>query len=72
MKPMAILMSLWLLSGIARADVIDPSQEACKGRSAGDACRGGGRCVQSTCGRIDYSGGQGPRSTSVPCLICRA
>ena len=65
---------LLLLAVAAAADVINPVEYACNGRGRGDSCRlegRSGRCVESTCGRIDYSGGQGPKSASVPCLLCK-
>jgi MYXO-CTERM domain-containing protein len=53
-----------------------PEQEACSGRSAGDACtlpnNQLGTCAASTCNRLDYSGGSPPKSIEEPCVICQA
>jgi hypothetical protein len=71
-----LLFVLLLAASSAFADVIGPDQEACQRRRAGEACRIDGRsgtCADSTCSRIDYSGGQGPRGTvQFPCLVCKA
>jgi hypothetical protein len=67
---------LLLAASFASADVIGPNEEACQKRRAGEACRVDGRagtCADSTCSRIDYSGGKGPRGTvQFPCLVCKA
>jgi len=71
MKRLALAGVLSLTIAALHADVIDPREDACRGRRAGDTCGGGGRCVQSTCGRNDYSGGVPPKSISVSCLLCQ-
>jgi hypothetical protein len=72
----SFLFVLLLAASSASADVIGPDQEACQRRRAGDACRidgRGGTCSDSTCSRIDYSGGNGPRGTvQFSCLVCKA
>jgi hypothetical protein len=67
----SILCVLLLAASPAAADVVNPAEFACRDRRAGDRCDGGGRCVPSTCTRIDYSGGQGPRSRREDCLLCQ-
>jgi hypothetical protein len=70
MKILTLAAVLSLAVAALHADVIDPREDACRGRRAGDTCGGGGRCVQSTCGRNDYSGGVPPKSIRVSCLLC--
>lgn len=52
-----------------------PEQEACAGRSVGDACtlpnRALGTCGQGTCNRLDYSQGSPPKAIEEPCVVCQ-
>ena len=52
-----------------------PEQEACAGRSVGDACtlpnRALGTCGQGTCNRLDYSQGSPPKAIEEPCVVCK-
>ena len=58
MRSLASLASLVLVASlctVARADAIDPAEEACG--EVGKACSVGGRdgaCVKDTCTRLDY------------------
>jgi hypothetical protein len=64
---------LLLLARPCAADVISPVEQECRNRAAGAACTVGdrtGTCVESTCSRLDYSGGVPPRSVSAPCRVC--
>lgn len=53
-----------------------PEQEACSGRSVGDACtlpnRALGTCGQGTCNRLDYSQGSPPKAIEEACVVCQA
>jgi MYXO-CTERM domain-containing protein len=52
-----------------------PEQEACAGRSVGDACtmpnRQLGTCGEGTCNRLDYSKGSPPQAIEEPCVVCQ-
>lgn len=45
------------------------------GRVSGDACtlpnNQAGACADSTCNRLDYSGGSPPKAIEEPCLVCK-
>ncbi|PRQ08240.1 hypothetical protein [Enhygromyxa salina] len=53
-----------------------PEEEACSGRSVGDACslpnRQLGTCKAGTCNRLDYSGGSPPKAIEAACVVCEA
>src|ERR1700722_21015467 len=81
-----LVAALTLTSGAAWADVIEPDEEACQGKSAGAACTVDdmvsgtpGTCTESTCTSAVYTcdGSTNPHggpcgSTTSPCLICEA
>jgi MYXO-CTERM domain-containing protein len=52
-----------------------PEEEACVGRSSGDACtlpnNQLGTCAAATCNRLDYSGGSPPKAIEESCIVCR-
>ncbi|WP_146661920.1 MYXO-CTERM sorting domain-containing protein [Enhygromyxa salina] len=52
-----------------------PEEEACAGRSVGDACslpnRQLGTCTAGTCNRLDYSGGSPPKAIEEACVVCQ-
>jgi len=52
-----------------------PEQEACEGRSSGDACsmpnNQMGICAAATCNRLDYSGGSPPKAIEEACIVCK-
>jgi MYXO-CTERM domain-containing protein len=52
-----------------------PEEEACGGRSIGDACslpnRQLGTCKAGTCNRLDYSGGSPPKAIEEACVVCQ-
>jgi MYXO-CTERM domain-containing protein len=53
-----------------------PEEEACTGRSSGDACtlpnKQLGTCAAATCNRLDYSGGSPPKAIEEACVVCKA
>jgi MYXO-CTERM domain-containing protein len=53
-----------------------PEEEACAGRSIGDACtlpnRQLGTCGQGTCNRLDYSQGSPPKAVEEACVVCQS
>lgn len=68
-----VVVSLWLLSSSARADLIDPAEEACG--KAGEACNVGGEegaCVAETCSRLDYGNmaDGAPGTMEYECVRC--
>lgn len=74
---MARLLALLLCaaSAVALADLVAPIEDACRGKSAGAACRaelGQGTCTPATCERYDYSEGPPPKVKLVDCLKCTA
>jgi MYXO-CTERM domain-containing protein len=68
-------MALTLAAPIAAsADVIDPAEEACSGKTEGTACSAGdmtGTCKPGECCKLDYSNGTPPTSKCSPCQICK-
>jgi hypothetical protein len=61
--------------GVAAAPAeASPEESACAGKAAGDACTmvngAAGTCGDSTCNRLDYSGGSPPKATEEPCVAC--
>jgi MYXO-CTERM domain-containing protein len=52
-----------------------PEEEACAGRSSGDACtlpnKQLGTCAAATCSRLDYSGGSPPKAIEEACVVCK-
>ncbi len=82
----ALVAALTLTSGAAWADVIEPDEEACQGKSVGAACTVDdmvsgtpGTCTESTCTSASYTcdGATNPQggpcgSTTSPCLLCEA
>jgi len=60
-------------AGLARADIAPPGQHECEDRHVGEPCRLedrlDGRCVETTCWRVDPDGG-GP-AVAFPCVRCR-
>lgn len=74
--PLGLLaLPLWLAAADARADLIDPAEEACG--EAGKACTVDGQsgtCVAETCSRLDYSNpdpGGGPGTREYECVRCK-
>ena len=71
----ATFVSVVLVSSSASADLIDPREDACRGKSESDACKadGGddGHCAKSTCSKNDYSEGTPPKSVEYDCLLCK-
>lgn len=80
----ALSFSAWLLAISNEAQAAPPpttgggggpEQEACAGRSVGDACtlpnRALGTCGQGTCNRLDYSQGSPPKAIEEPCIVCQ-
>lgn len=69
------LLSLGLLATPALADVVNPEEEACEGRSAGDVCDADGRtgrCETGQCCRNRYGGGSDvPTRVCAACLKCQ-
>ena len=67
-------LPLWLASVDARADLIDPAEEACG--KAGDACEVDGQagaCKAETCSRLDYSNMEAddtPGTREYECVRC--
>lgn len=58
----------------ASADVIDPAEEACSGKTEGTACSAGdlsGTCQPGECCKLDYSNGTPPTSKCSPCQVCK-
>lgn len=71
------LLALTAASGVASADVIDPSQAECRGKKLGDACSlmgdpSEGTCQTGRCCRNDYSQGVPPKTVCSDCLKCQA
>lgn len=59
----------------ASADVIDPAEAACSGKTAGTSCSAdnvSGTCQASECCKLDYSNGTPPSSKCGPCLVCKS
>lgn len=52
-----------------------PEEEACQGRSVGDACtlpnNQLGTCSNATCNRLDYSQGSPPKAIEEACVVCQ-
>lgn len=69
-------MVLCLASTAALADVPPSDVNGCNGKTAGDACKrddgSDGVCVDSKCGRLDYSGGVPPKEIEYQCRVCEA
>lgn len=68
------LGALLIVAAPARADVIDPTEDACRGKSRGDACTAdgkGGTCQPDRCCRLDYSNGTPPGQVCEDCLTCK-
>lgn len=62
------------LAAPAFGDVIEPSEEACKGKKKGDACDLSGKagaCDDAECCKLDYSQGTPPKSVCSPCQKCK-
>lgn len=71
--PYIVAATASLVTTVAWADVIDPTEDACGGKQAGDACDlegGKGVCRAQTCGRLDYSDGVPPKTKNYECLRC--
>lgn len=75
---LAACLSLGLSSEAAAAPPAadaGPEEEACGGRSIGDACslpnRQLGTCKAGTCNRLDYSGGSPPKAIEQACVVCQ-
>lgn len=66
-----LFVAVTLVAGQAHADVIDPAEGECRGKSEGDACGVGNVCAAATCSRNDYSNGPPPTVRSVDCLKCQ-
>ncbi|MCB9542096.1 MAG: MYXO-CTERM sorting domain-containing protein [bacterium] len=68
------LGTLLLFSAAAHADVIDPTEDACRDKSRGDACAADGKsgtCQPDRCCRLDYSNGTPPGEVCEDCLTCK-
>ena len=76
----SLLVTLALVTpSVASADVIDPIEEACNEKQAGDECvvepEPGlteammGTCEPATCTRLDYSNGTPPTVVEYDCLV---
>jgi hypothetical protein len=79
----ALALGLFAISNVAAAAPpptvggggAGPEQEACAGRSVGDACtlpnQALGTCGQGVCNRLDYSQGSPPKAIEEPCVVCK-
>lgn len=73
-SPCVLVVPVWLWGSAARADLIDPAEEACG--KAGEACTVDGQdgaCVEQTCSKLDYSNmgpGNVPGTKEYPCARC--
>jgi len=71
-----LLTTVLMLGSLALADVPPPNSQGCTNKAAGDACVDDANvahtCVAEMCGKLDYSQGTPPKSTSVACLLCKA
>lgn len=71
----ATLLAALALPHVAIADVIDPAEEACSGKSEGTACSASGvsgTCQPGQCCKLDYSNGTPPTSKCSPCQVCKS
>lgn len=70
----ASLCATLLIPMSASADIINPYEEICETKNAGDACNleggGSGVCTAATCSRLDYSEGTPPKTVDYDCLRC--
>lgn len=68
-------LGLSSVAGAAPPAGAGPEEEACGGRSVGDACtlpnRALGTCQDGTCSRLDYSGGSPPKAIEQACVVCQ-
>jgi hypothetical protein len=74
-SPRLLVVPLWLLGTSARADLIDPAEEACG--KAGETCTVDGQsgvCVDETCSKLDYSNmgpDNVPGTRQYACVRCK-
>ncbi|MFN3198226.1 MAG: hypothetical protein ACE366_07380 [Bradymonadia bacterium] len=75
MRIWLLLMFGWCFGvSVASADVIDPREGLCNGKSKGDVCEGygtKGTCQTAQCCRNDYSQGTPPKTVCNDCLKCK-
>jgi hypothetical protein len=73
---LGVLVTLLVVGGTARADVITPDVSSCRGKAAGASCESGdittGVCEASSCSRRDYTNGPPGETVTEPCLRCVA
>lgn len=74
MRGLVIVLAALLVPAVAHADEISESLAVCKGKSPGDACKGGA-CVKTKCSRIDYANwdrdaSPTPPSRTYDCVEC--
>lgn len=71
-----LFVVLCVAASSAWADLPPADVNGCNGKAAGDACKKDdstdGTCVDSKCGRLDYSEGVPPKSIEYQCLKCGA
>lgn len=72
---MRVVLLILALVTVARADVIEPDQEACLRKSVGDRCEGGS-CAMTKCSRtrpmLGSDGTQTMQTSEWDCLKCVA